>query len=675
MKIRGRVITEKGKPVVNARVTLNGPQALPPVASNGDGHFVFTVTEAGNYTVGCTAFGIDSTPPSISNAVEMGQDWDTGDLQIDTCLQLTFHDENLKPIQVAMADRRLVVQAEYRIPKDSIELRWNVRPEVEAGQASGDELEMIVPHGLTHLYVEAIVTETAGAYGVPSLSKGQPPVAGAPAWTAVSTSIRVLPAPVQNVQGAVHIAGKVALQEPVGIRLLRTASDPTLDQALWVAIRSSTRAISFVRYQDFMNRALCFEERSYEVPGNVKDPGAQSRIRRDLNELGTDLHGVRAYQTLKVLTETFLLLECGVRIHPGSEHNRTPFDFDEEAYRLGEPFTMQVMEERLKAYLGDRAQLPYITRVVRAAFPEVERDSSSGRVIRAGINEPCLIELIWSYWMEEGMLVQTMNAVSQRFQNVRGGERDALRNLEIDPLRPLNNLLWGYVQDEFNRLTVRRRAYEYAHHYGLTLYGKATDGLRAADIRSKFLEAFHNLLYQSAVFFKEDFQTTVIADGFPLLNALKEVHLILAQGAQNQFGDLPWTARSEMLLMQYMLVRREIRDFLQSRAMVPYKEPWEAQVDTMKSIQGWTDVTVTHFRDLAVYGEQLLLSVRYGDWIDVNDENSAKNWARYFRPEIQGYLHSYRAVTGIDLTNPDTVDSTIPGILLQKRAAAQQRAR
>ncbi len=78
-------------------------------------------------------------------------------------------------------------------------------------------------------------------------------------------------------------------------------------------------------------------------------------------------------------------------------------------------------------------------------------------------------------------------------------------------------------------------------------------------------------------------------------------------------------------------------------------------------------MTVRHFRDLAVYGEQLLLSIRYGDWIDVNDEDSAKNWARYFRAEIQGYLHSYRAVTGIDLTNPDTVDATIPGILLQKR--------
>src|SRR6202034_554150 len=224
-----------------------------------------------------------------------------------------------------------------------------------------------------------------------------------------------------------------------------------------------------------------------------------------------------------------------------------------------------------------------------------------------------------------------------------------------------------YVQDEIHRLTVRRRAYEYVHHYGLTLFGKAAADVNAADRRSKFLEAFHNLLYQASIFFKEDFQTTVIADGFQLLNSLTEVHLVLAQGAHNQFGDLPWTARVEMLLMQYMLARREIRDFLQSRAMVPYKEPWEGQVDTMKTLQGWTDTTVSHFRDLAVYGEQILLSIRYGDWINVNNEDSAKNWARYFRPEIQGYLHAYRAATGIDLTNSETVDATIPGILLQKR--------
>jgi hypothetical protein len=272
------------------------------------------------------------------------------------------------------------------------------------------------------------------------------------------------------------------------------------------------------------------------------------------------------------------------------------------------------------------------------------------------------------------MLAQTMNAITRRFQNVRSpGDRDPIAHLEIDPLRPMNNIIWGVIQDEIRRLSVKRRAYEYEHQYGLSLYGKAIRDMRPADSRSKFLEAFHNLLHLCSIFFKEDNDTTVIADGYPLLNALKEVHLILAQGAHNQFGDMPWTARAEMMLQQYILSRPELRDFLQSRAMVPYKEAWMPQVDTMKTLQGWSDVTVTHFRDLAVYGEQILLSVRYGDWIAINDEDSAKNWARYWRPEIQGYLHAYRAATGIDLTNADTVDATIHAILLQKRLVMQQQ--
>jgi len=115
-----------------------------------------------------------------------------------------------------------------------------------------------------------------------------------------------------------------------------------------------------------------------------------------------------------------------------------------------------------------------------------------------------------------------------------------------------------------------------------------------------------------------------------------------------------------------------MREFLQSRQMVPYREAWMPQVDTMKTLQGWSDVTVTHYGDLGVYGEQILLSVRYGDWIDVNDENQAKNWARYWRPEIQGYLHAYRAVTGVDLANAETVDYALPTVHLQRRLAMQQ---
>ena len=325
-----------------------------------------------------------------------------------------------------------------------------------------------------------------------------------------------------------------------------------------------------------------------------------------------------------------------------------------EESRLSHTLTFQEATDKLTEYLGT-GKLPYLTRIVNALFGDqsrrLERSPFCDAILLKRWSAPCLLELIWSFWHEEGMLVQTLGALSMRFQNRHGGlDHDPLAHLQMDPLRPLSNLLWGYIQDEIHRLTLARRVYEYDHHYGLTLIGKAVPQIHSVDSRSKFLEGFHNLLHVCAVFYKEDDDTTVIADAFLVLNALKEVHLLLAQGAHNQFGDLPWTARVEMLIQQWLLARPEVREYLGAAPMVPYQEAWMGAVDTMKTVQGWSDVSVSHFRDLGVYGEQLLLSIRYGDWIVVNDPQQARNWARYWRPEIQAYMHSYRVVTGVDLT-------------------------
>ncbi len=284
----------------------------------------------------------------------------------------------------------------------------------------------------------------------------------------------------------------------------------------------------------------------------------------------------------------------------------------------------------------------------------------------------CLPELIWSYWHEEGMLVQTINAISLRFQNLkRGDSADPLAELELDPLWSLNNFLWGYIQDKNNHLTIIRRAYEYDHHYGITLVGKAIPKLRSADSRSKFLEAFHNLLYQCSIFFKEDDNKQVVSDAFPLFNALKQVHLLLAEGAHNQYGDLPWTARAEMLIQQWLLGRPEIQEFLRGRKMIPYSEAWMGTVDAMKRLQGWTNTSVTHFHDLATHGEQLILSIRHGNWSQLISED-AKTWARYWREQIQGYVYAYQIATSVDLTNPNAqYRSEKPSTLLQRQLVTQ----
>ena len=104
-------------------------------------------------------------------------------------------------------------------------------------------------------------------------------------------------------------------------------------------------------------------------------------------------------------------------------------------------------------------------------------------------------------------------------------------------------------------------------------------------------------------------------------------------------------------------------------------------VDSMKKLKGWTDTTITHFYELAVTGERILLSIRYGVWSDIeNIEDQAKNWARSCKPEIQRYLYAYQTVAGVDLS-ADIVDSRDavtrylqPSVLLQRRLKDQMSA-
>lgn len=477
--------------------------------------------------------------------------------------------------------------------------------------------------------------------------------------------------------------------QPTSVVLQRPQSEPRPEASLWMAIKNRSNAINFANYSSFIQRLLCSDQdqggdgcsgaeraRNMGSPSIVNQRNALSRL--------PSIYGVDSYELLRQATEAFLLFEAGVVINP-------PRDADtgipgilsnQGAESKEENLNYGQMQERLERYLETGVRnnrgLPYLKLITQTLLgnpnPSQGLPYCSDVVLRNRFSCPSLVELIWSYWHEEGMLVQTLNSISLRFQNKRVSEGpDPLAGLEIDPLRPLNNIIWGFIQDEQNRLTVPRRVYEYDHAYGLTLIGRAVPKIQSVDSRSKFIEAFHHLLHRASVFYRLDSDTTVIADGFPLLNTLREVHLLLAEGAHNQFGDLPWTARVEMLMMQWILARPEIREFIRGRAMVPYREPWMGQVDSMKKLQGWNDVSVTHFHNLAIFGEQLLLSVRYGNWNIEEDHESAKNWARYWRAEIQNYLHAYQAVTGVDLTIEGADSQQLaaravqPSILIQRR--------
>ena len=451
---------------------------------------------------------------------------------------------------------------------------------------------------------------------------------------------------------------------PRSVRLDPSLPPPTADLVLWSVIRIGTERMSYDAFRKRIDRCLSDLRDECDTLTDRCDQKASSFA---------SFAGLRGYQVLVDLTDAYLLGSAPAMW----QVREITCDLQKQRPDVDPVDILKYVE----AFCDTDAKchvLPYLRDVVRTSQLPLGGPKNLEGVLQRKLCCPLLLELIWSYWLEEGMLVQALNAISLRFQNKKmPGARDPLAAFDLDPLRAINNLLWGYIEDEPHRLTVSRRAFEYAHHYGLPLEGKAVPTLTPADSRSKFLGAFHHLLHDCHQYYTQLDDTTVKADAFPLLNSLREVHLLLAEGAGNQYGDLPWTARREMMIQQWLLGRPEMQRFLGGRVMVPYEEPWMGHVDTMKKLQGWTDVGITHFHHLARCGEQVLLSVRFGSWNNTATlPAQAGNWAVYWRNEIQRYIYAYRAVTGQDLTDPDEVkDTTPPSLLLRRRLTEQTRSR
>lgn len=434
---------------------------------------------------------------------------------------------------------------------------------------------------------------------------------------------------------------------PVSLQA-RAAQRVPAEEVLWIRILAASRALGYDAYRDYVKEHFCNEP---------SDPGGStaSPLRR------RPARGVRAYEHLKRVTEHFVHETC----------ERIP----QKYVRAAVEEAINRLERHPDINRGEiDTAIPQNLLVVHRRLPRVAEAYELACLKEDGW---CPIELIWSFWMEAGMLSQTMNTIARRFQNLRvGNGRDPLANFEVAPLRALNHFLFGYVQDD-DRLSVLRRNYEYRHQYGLQLHGKAIGQLRPADNRSKFLESFHNLLLRCIQFYRQVDDLTVRADAFPVLNALKETHYLAAMGAHNQIGELPQLARQEMLVEQWLLGTTEMRDFLRAREMVPYPEDWMDRVDAMKNIQGWIDTSVIHFRDLAISSEIIVLSVRFGGWAAQSDAAVAATWATLFRGHIQTYLHAYRAVTGVELTSDTTnprqalLRAASPSEHLQRRWAEQ----
>jgi hypothetical protein len=480
--------------------------------------------------------------------------------------------------------------------------------------------------------------------------------------------------------------------QPVNIGLAPARPDPAGQPgvAFFQLIRRGAQAIDYASYEKFVQTALCDNPPEFET-----GRGPRGGLRWNEGPFS----GLRAYEHLRGLTEVFVMSQAGVVWPARSANvsdgdgvsNKDPrnekFDFSvqearETSVRFGDADSIskdelnqhRIVTEAEPAGAGSVAlnALPFLAAIRKnhsgiGIKNGVAGDTTCSGLLRHRLESPLLIELIWSYWMEQAMLVQSLAAISLRFQNRSLGQADPLARMEITPLRPMTNLLWGYIQREPERLTVQRRALEYQHAYGLTLTGRAVPPVIAADPRPRFLEAFHSLLREADRFYRAQANTIMRPDAFRALNALKELHLILAEGMHNQYGDLPSTARVEMLVQQFLIGRPEMRDFLGGRSSIPYPsgQTWMPHLESIRQSFGWADASVRHYYELATFGEQILLSVRFWNWSDATDQAAAEAWLTFWRPEIQSYIHAYRAVTGVDLAVEDVRPMQRDGLALQ----------
>ena len=279
----------------------------------------------GDYTVRCASFGIN-VPPQGNVRVHSGRLAEVS-FKVPVNLNITTYAyegarEKLEPCVRGVVGRPMLAKAEFNHQAKIQLFKWDS------------------PIDATPLPLE-------GRDGIHALHQGHTPAErhgdGQGAWDGrrwgrVQTdgvgkvSDYRCPYPDDRRKGRRHV-------EPNGIV-------PTRDQALWVAIRDRTWAISFGSYRSFINRVLCHE--SDKVPEN------SSMLERQLEELSDHAHRVGAYQVLKTATEVFLLMECGVRIAPKRLFNQ------DEISRLGEPVTFDFIKGKLEKYLGMSAQLPYI---------------------------------------------------------------------------------------------------------------------------------------------------------------------------------------------------------------------------------------------------------------------------------------------------------------------------
>ena len=348
---------------------------------------------------------------------------------------------------------------------------------------------------------------------------------------------------------------------------------------------------------------------------------------------------VSAYDVLKTATELYMMAECGLLpdetlmtqieklgTDAGAAPARRASAADRELKKL------RAMEGNVQgrnkndvgklksSYLSKLSRtievVPYYQLIIerledRPLKPDFVTDGAwDYGILRDAATRPPMIELIWSYWHEEGMLRADDGRDARAVpEHEDPGGHDPLAEVRHRSAASAEQPLWGWIQDESDRLTVPRRAYEYDHEYGCRCWAARCRPMRPRRRRSQ-VPARRSTTCSSVreVFYKQDDDTTVIADGFPVLNALQGgAHAARRGSAQPVRRPAMGRARRDADRAvdagapgDARVPRRADHGRLRGAVDGPGRpDEADAAVD---------DITITHFRDLGVFGEQILLS-------------------------------------------------------------------
>jgi hypothetical protein len=402
-------------PIVEAKITVKkGDAIIDQDTTDESGQYEIDLPSGRGYRITATAFG-----KVVEEGVNVGTRPVDMELELEVGVQcITFVKKGDSLVEGAEVSEGEVVVLRADPDRRDVNYAWVV----DSGsivEGVDDQNSREVHWDTTGLRGHYTARVTVSEKGSPSITAPAPPML-------------VLPRGVQRI-------------DTVPVTMRRTASLPTTDLPLWVVIRNSNEAISFTEYSRFMDIVLCGIDPDSRRP--LRDQGASKRRQSGFDSLSRrralPYNDADAYRLLKVATEAFLMVNCGVGGAALRDFIFDQVDIADVVRRVsvdGRTFDTAAFTQLWLRYLENvngipDGTLPYLAivrdklrdqgRLKNSIFavqdPSIDLPEECFGILRSKLTNPCLLELPDTGARRCLSLIQNGKRRSQGLSQVRGG--------------------------------------------------------------------------------------------------------------------------------------------------------------------------------------------------------------------------------------------------------------